>query len=66
MKGVKLERYYIIDLERTLYNSSVHYRRRNRCGYTIEKVEAGVFSYIEARKICLSDVECKTVMIPIS
>ena len=57
------ERYYIIDLERTIKNDRVYYWKAARRGYTTDLAEAGLYSKAEAEDLVKSDFDHFTVCI---
>lgn len=57
--------YHLIDMERTLSNGNKHYWKQNLYGYTINKDEAGTFTYADACKKANEDFNRNTVMVPV-
>jgi hypothetical protein len=65
VNGVKeLERYLLMDLERTLISGVPCYWKSNRYGYTYEIEHAGIFSKDLAEEIAKNDYDQKTVLVP--
>lgn len=60
---VDTDKYYLIDLERTIKSGEVFYWCPNSRGYTKIREEAGEYSGKDARKKILGDLDGRTVAI---
>lgn len=58
-----IEKYYLLDLERTIKSGVAHYWRANKQGYTSNLSEAGLYSKEIAFKIEKEDIDKRTVVI---
>lgn len=59
-----MERYYLMDLERTLLTGTPCYWKSNKFGYTYKVEYAGLFSEDLAIEIARNDLDKKTVLVP--
>ena len=59
-----MERYFLLDLERTLASGIPCYWKGNRYGYTYEIDYAGIFPKDLAEEIVKNDLDQKTVLVP--
>lgn len=64
MDATMSDEYILIDLERTVGTSRVHYWKQNKHGYTTDSQEAGRFDYDSAHEIVEDDIQGETIMLP--
>ena len=55
--------YYLMDLERTLFDGIPYFWKGSKHGYTHKVQQAGIFSKDFAESICKQDLDETTVMI---
>lgn len=59
-----MEKYLLMDLERTLLSGTPCFWKENRYGYTYVIDQAGIFSKELALEISKNDFDQKTVLVP--
>jgi hypothetical protein len=59
-----MERFYLLDLERTVLYDRLYFWKQNKRGYTNHIEDAGLFFKEIAAKICEADLDNGTIMIP--
>jgi hypothetical protein len=60
-----MNRYFLMDLERTLAMGVPCYWKGNRHGYTYDITLAGIFSEDIAEEIAKNDYDRRTVLVPL-
>lgn len=60
---IDIDKYYLIDLERTIHSGAAFFWCPNSRGYTRDAAEAGEYSGIQAKEKILGDFDRRTVAI---
>jgi hypothetical protein len=55
--------YYLLDLERSIPTGYMYYWKAGKRGYTTDISEAGLYHKPQAKEICESDKDQRTIMI---
>lgn len=58
--------YYLIDLERTEIFGKKYYWKSGARGYSVDIIEAGLYTFQEAKDRCNADIGNNTVMLPVT
>jgi hypothetical protein len=60
------QKYFLLDLERTIISGVPAYWKGNKHGYTYDIQHAGIFDEINANMIVKSDQDQSTVKVPLN
>ena len=64
-KGCCDMKYYLIDMERSSLDNLCYWKSCRR-GYTYDISDAGMYDESEAIKLCLEDIDKRTLMLPLT